>query len=233
MNPRILPLLLSLICLLFAAHSTQATFTIEPALITFFADRGEKTAIVEIVHTGGAPAAIQLSVFDRVLDIDGALVRGGSVKSPDFLVHPAQVILYPKERATVQIQYRGKSKIAADRAYALYSQEVPIDVGREEEGMHMEVKMLTHYYTVISLDTGKPGKLAFVSSKAIEGGKIEVIAENRGAGRVNKDRLNLTVGGKQITAFTGGANSIMPGQQRRFTFEWPRAVTEKEVRFGY
>jgi len=25
----------------------------------------------------------------------------------------------------------------------------------------------------------------------------------------------------------------MPGQTRRFTFEWPRAVTEKEVKFVY
>jgi P pilus assembly chaperone PapD len=233
MNPRILPLLLSLICLLFTTRPAQAAFTIEPALITFFADRGEKAAFVEVVHAGGGPAAIQLGVFDRQLDIDGLLVKEGLSKSTDFLVHPAQVILYPNERATVQIQYKGKGRIATDKAYVLYSQEVPIDVAREEEGVNLDVKMVTNYYTVISLETGKSGKLVFVSSKAIEGGKIEVVAENRGAGRVKKDRLNLTVGGKPVTSFTGNSNSIMPGQQRRFTFEWPRAVTEKEVRFGY
>jgi P pilus assembly chaperone PapD len=221
------------ICLLFATQSVRAAFTIEPAIITFFADKGEKTAFVELVHTGGDPAAIQFGLYERRLNLDGLLVKEGLPKSPDFLVHPAQVILYPNERTTVQIQYNGKGKVKEDKTYALYSQEVPIDVAKEEGGVNMSVKMLTNYYTIISLDTGKPGKLVFVSSKAIEGGKIEVIAENKGAGRVKKDRLNLTVGGKQITVFTGGANSIMPGQQRRFTFEWPRAVTEKEVRFGY
>jgi P pilus assembly chaperone PapD len=219
--------------LLLVACAVCGAFVIEPSLIIFFTDKGERSTFVDVVHTKGDPAAIQLSVRERVLNLDGVLVKEKLPVSSDFLVHPAQVILYPNERATVQIQYKGKSKIVADKAYVLYSQEVPIDVGRDEGGVHTEVKMLTNYYTVISLDTGKPGKLVFVSSKAIEGGKVEVIAENRSAGRVNKDRLNLTVGGKQITVFTGGANSIMPGQQRRFTFEWPRAVTEKEVRFGY
>jgi P pilus assembly chaperone PapD len=236
MGLRVLPLSLtfSLACVFFAPLPAAAAFTIEPALITFFADRGEKTAFVEIVHTGGDPAAIQISVLERLLDIDGMLLKDALPKSSDFVVHPAQVILYPKERATVQVQYRGKGKIAAERAYVLYSQEVPIDVAREEDkGMNLSVKMTTSYYTVISLDVGKPGKLVFVSSKSIGGGKVEVIAENRGAGRVKMENLNLVVGGKLLKDITGKSNSIMPGTQRRFTFEWPQAVTARDVRFSY
>jgi P pilus assembly chaperone PapD len=219
--------------LLLAVPTVQAAFTIEPALVLFFADRGEKTAFVEIVHTGGDPAAVQFSVFERILDNDGKLVKDGMPKSSDFIVHPAQVILYPKERATVQIQYRGKGRVTADRAYVLYSQEVPIDVGREDDGVNMAVRALTNYHTVISLDTGKPGKLVFVSSNVVGGGRIEVLAENRGAGRVRMERINLVVEGRLIREMTGNSNSIMPGQQRRFTFVWPRAVTAKEVRFVY
>jgi P pilus assembly chaperone PapD len=224
---------LSLACLLFAAIPAHAVFTIEPALITFFVDKGEKTAFIEIVHTSGGPAAIQLSVLERLLDINGSLVRENLPVSGDFLVHPAQVILYPKERATVQIRYKGKSKISADKAYALYSREVPVEVGRDDDEGGMSVKMLTSYYTVISLETGKPGRLVFVSSKVIGDGKIEVLAENRGAGRVRMESINLIIDGKRIGEMTGKGNSIMPGQTRRFTFEWPRAVTEKEVKFVY
>jgi len=148
-------------------------------------------------------------------------------------VHPAQVILYPKERATVQIQYRGKGKITSDKVYVLHSQEVPINLAKEDGDVNMSVKMLTNYYTIVALETGKPGKLVFVSSKAIGGGKIEVLAENKGNGRVSKDRLGLIVEGKTIKDFTGKSNSIMPGQTRRFTFEYPKAVTAKEVRFVY
>jgi P pilus assembly chaperone PapD len=221
------------ISLLFVTHSARAAFTIEPSLITFLADKGEKTVTVEIVHISGGPAAIQVSVHERLLDIDGILVKENLPKSSDFTVHPAQVILYPKERANVQIQYNGKGKISADKAYVLYSEEVPIDVGEEESGVNVKVRMLTNYYTVILLDAAKPGKLAFVSSKVIGGGKIEVVAENKGAGRVSKDNLQLIVSGREIKEFTGSSNSVMPGQTRRFTFEWPKAVTAKEVKFVY
>jgi P pilus assembly chaperone PapD len=234
LKSRILSLLLPLICLLFATTAAHAAFTIEPALISFFADKGEKTAFVEIVHTGGGPAAVQLSVHERVLDLDGTLVKSGMPRSSDFAVHPAQVILYPKESANVQIQYKGKGRVTADKAYVLYSQEVPIDLEKDEEtGVNTEVKVLTNYYTVISLSVGKPGKLAFVSSKVIGSGKIEVLAENKGAGRVHMERINLVVSGRTVNILTGNSNSIMPGQTRRFTFEWPRAVTEKEVKFVY
>jgi len=227
-------LLLTLSFLFLSSTIATAAFTIEPAIITFMANKGEKTAFVEIVHSGGDPAAIQLAVFERVLDIDGVLDKANLPKSSDFVVHPAQVILQPKERATVQIQYKGKGRITTEKAYVLYSQEVPIDVAKEETGgVNMSVKMITNYYTVISLDVGKPGKLVFVSSKSIGGGKIEVLAENKGAGRVKMDNLNVIVEGKVINNITGKSNSIMPGTTRRFTFEYPKAVTAKEVRFVY
>jgi len=224
---------LSFACLLFILQTAQAAFTIEPAIITFLANQGEKTAFVEIVHTGGDPAAIQLSVFERTLDIDGVFKKSEAPKSSEFAVHPSQVILYPKERANVQITYKGKGKITTEKAYVLYSQEVPVNVAKDDDDGRIDVKMLTSYYTVISLDVGKPGRLVFVSSKVIGGGKIEILAENKGSGRVKMDALKLIVNGKFINEMTGNSNSVMPGTQRRFTFEWPRAVTEKEVRFVY
>jgi len=121
-----------------------------------------------------------------------------------------------------------------EKAFVLYSQEVPIDVAKEDnDGLNMAVKMTTSYYTVISLDVGKQGKLVFVSSKAIGGGKIEVLAENKGAGRVKMENLNVIVEGKVIKDITGKSNSIMPGTTRRFTFAYPKAVTAKEVKFVY
>jgi len=222
-----------LFCFLFSVVPIHAAFTIDPSVITFLADKGEKTAFVELVHSGGDPAAVQLTMFERLLDINGDLVKEKLPVSADFLVHPRQVILYPGERATVQVQYKGKGKITADKAYILYAQEVPIDVVKDEDGVNLSVKMVMNYYTVVALETGKPGKLVFVSSKVLGGGKVEVIAENKGAGRVWMDKIKISVGGIYIKDFTGNGNSIMPGQTRRFTFEWPKAVTAKEVRFVY
>jgi len=223
----------ALMCLLSAACAARAAFTIEPAIVTFLADQGEKTAFLELVHTGGGPAAIQFSVFDRVLNMDGAVVKESRNKSPDFIVHPSEVILYPGERASVQLQYRGKGKITEDRAYMVYSQELPINVEEDESGLSVSVKMLTNYYSVVIFETNKPAKLAFVSSRVIGGGRIEVVVENKGKGRVHMDSFSLVVDGRLVRDYSGKSNTIMPGTQRRFTFEWPRAVTAKEVKFGY
>jgi P pilus assembly chaperone PapD len=222
-----------LLCLLFSVVPVRAAFTVDPSVVTFLADKGEKTAFIELVHSGGDPAAVQLSIFERLLDLDGELVKERLPVSTDFLVHPRQVILYPGERATVQVQYKGKGRITTDRAYILYAQEVPISVAKDEDGVNLSIKMVMNYYTVVALETGKPGKLAFVSSKVLGGGRVEVLAENRGAGRVKMESLKLMVGGKLIKDFTGASNSIMPGQRRRFTFEWPKAVTEREIKFSY
>jgi len=225
-------LLLAFVCVHIAVNAAYATFGLEPARIIFLVDQGEKTATVELVHLSGDPAAIQFSVHERVLDLDGNLV--GETQMPlsnDFIVHPSQVILYPKERANVQLQYRGKEKIKEDRAYILLSREVPIDID-EESDSKVKVSMLTNYMTNVALETKKSGKLVFVSSKEIGGGKIEIIAENKGQGRVHMDNIHIIVAGKEIKSFTGVANSVMPGQKRRFTFDYPRAVTAKEVSFG-
>jgi len=215
-----------------AVSAAHAAFGLEPAKITFLVDQGEKTAFVELVHLSGDPAAIQFTVHERTLDIDGNLVSEERMpKSSDFIVHPSQVILYPKERANVQLQYRGKGKIKEDRAYILFSREVPIELD-DESNSNIKVSMLTNYMTNVALETNKPGKLVFVSSKEIGDGKIEVIAENKGQGRVQMDRISIIVNGKAIKSFTGKSNSVMPGTKRRFTFEYPRAVTARDVSFG-
>jgi P pilus assembly chaperone PapD len=234
LNSRILSLsLLCILACLIIAPPVRATFTIEPAVVTFLSGQGEKTALVEVVHTGGGPAAIQFSVLERRLDIDGKLIEEGLSKSSDFIVHPAQVILMPKDRAQVQIQYKVKGKVTADRAYALFSQEVPLDVDEDDGGdVRTEVKMLTNYYTVISLETGKPGRLDFVSSKSIGGGKIEVVVANNSNGRVSTLDMRIIVNGTLIKDATGKGNSIMPGQQRRFTFVWPKPLAAKEIKFA-
>jgi P pilus assembly chaperone PapD len=224
--------ILALACLLSAAFAARATFVIDPAVLAFSADRGDKTAFIEVRHTGNDPAAIQFSVFERVIDLDGVLVTENMSKSSDFLVYPSELILQPGKRATVQIQYIGKGKIVADKTYVLRSQEVPLNVAKEEGGINLTVRMVTDYYTVIALETKKSWKLVFVSSKAIGDGKIEVIAENKGAGRVPIEKIGIMIGGKAVKDFSGRGNSIMPGQRRRFTFEWPRAVTADEVKFA-
>jgi len=218
-----------LFCLCGAA---RAAFTIEPALIRIQTDMRENMAWVELVHTGGGPMAIEMTVYERLLDLEGNPRTDSLVKSGDFIVYPTQIILRPGERAKAQVTYKNKNKVTADRAYFLFSKEVPLDIEEEGTGVRVSIKTLMNYYTILSVETGKPGKLTFVSSKPIGDGMIEVIVENKSGGRVGFDGVAIMAGNERISNFTGGKNSVMPGQKRRLTFKYGRPLTAKEFGLG-
>jgi fimbrial chaperone protein len=177
---------------------------------------------------------VSLEFLERELDLDGNLDNKAMVPCKDFLIYPSEVIIRPNERVKVQFTYRGKRKIKEDRAYFLFSKEVALPLEDEEdEGVRTNIQVLMNYYTIVVFQTGKEGKLEFVSSKAIDGGNIELIVENRGGGRVSTRNLAIKTGSDIIKNFTGTKNSIMPGQRRRFTFKYLRPLTSKEVKFIY
>jgi P pilus assembly chaperone PapD len=203
-------------------------------MIILRANMGESMAWVDIAHTGGGPIAVELTVFERLLDMDGETQTENLPVSRDFVVHPSQIILQPGERQRVQVMYRGRQRVTADKAWLLYSKEVPLTVAEEADGVSMGVTKLVSYYSILAFETGRTGRLSFVSSRPIGDGKIEVIVENKSNGRVVAENLVITIGGREkIRNFTGTKNSVMPGQQRRFTFEYGRPLTAREVTFGY
>jgi len=212
--------------------SANAAFTIDPPMIVLKTSMGENMAWVDVRHTGGGPMAVNLAVYDRELDLDGESKPVHGSPNPDFTVYPAQIILQPGDRARVQVLYKGKQKIASDRTFYLNSSEVPLRIVETTDEVKVGVQTLMTYFSVIAFETGKPGKLTFVSSKQIGDGKVEVIVENKSAGRVPVENLVLSVGKERITNFTGKKNSIMPGQQRRFTFKYGKALTAREITFG-
>jgi len=222
---------LTLFCAVIVA---RAAFTIEPALVRMNMAAGEKVVLADVVNTGKTPIAVALTVFERELDLDGELTKSKPVPSKDFTIYPSEIILYSGKKASVQLMYKGKERIAADKTYTLFSTEVLMPIEEEGvEGVAVNIPMIVSYYTVISLETGKEGKLTFVSSKMIENNMVELIVENRSSGRVSARGLAIKTDTDIIKGLTGTKNSVMPGQKRRFTFKYMRPLTSKEVKFIY
>jgi len=224
-----------IIILLAAAQAVYAGFTIDPPILVFKANSGDRVGWVEVANDDKTPIAVELSVHKRILDLNGELVQDSLLPSNDFMVYPSQILLYPGDKAKAQIVLKSKEKISADKAYILYAREVPFDFPREElfqKKLEVGLSMKIAYQTIIALETNKLGSLAFVSSKALDNGYVEVIAENKGSGRFPTINLYLTAGGKKITEFTGKGNSIMPGQKRRFTFKHNKPLTAKDFSWG-
>jgi len=224
-----------LFCSLFcAAVSVHANFKVEPAVLVLNVSVGEMNGFVEIENLSKEPRAVEFAMFDRALDLDGELDRNAKVKSNDFIIYPSEIIIKPNEKATVQLKYAKKERLRVDKAYLLFSKEVLIPVGEDdEEEINIKIPVTVSYYSIVALETGKEGKISFVSSKALGNNMVEVIAENTGSGRYLVDNLAIQTSTDIIRNLSGKKNSIMPGQRRRFTFKYMRPLTSKEVKFIY
>jgi len=220
----------SLFLLCFAFITVHAGFSVRPVILKINVGRGDYNGWVEVAHTSGKlPHAVELTVKERDLDLDGNVKQDQSTVN-DFTIYPSQILLTPGKSVNVQIIYKGQ-KIEADKAYVLQVKERDLPEGQKEEKLTMGIAVRVNYNVGILMDTGKSSSLTFVSSKALDSGKVEVIMENKSKGRFSLKNLKLYAKGNKVLDF-GDVNSIMPGQQRRFVFKYDKPLTAKEVRFG-
>jgi len=220
--------LLSLLC--FAFIAAHAGFSVKPPILTINAGRGEYNGWVEVAHSSGnTPHAVELNVTERELDLDGN-VKKDQNPAKDFTVYPSQILLTPGKNVNVQVIYKGQ-KIEADKTYILFVKERDLPAGQKDDKLTMGLAVRVNYNVGILMDTGKPSSLTFVSSKALDSGKVEVIMENKSKGRFSLKNMKLYANDTKALEFAE-VNSVMPGQQRRFVFKYNRPLTAKEVRFG-
>ncbi|MCL2259973.1 MAG: hypothetical protein FWC15_01305 [Fibromonadales bacterium] len=222
-----------LIILGILVQTIYAAFTISPQALKLQVNKGERVGWAELNNNGNEPVAVELSVHERILNLEGTVIQDSMRKVDDFVINPSQVLLYPGNKVQVQIILKGKGKITEDKAYLLYSRKAPFNFPSEEKSGELNVGLTINmaYKTIISLETGRKGSVNFVSSKALDSGMVELIVENKSYGRFRTDNLYIMVGKKKITELEGKGNSIMPGQKRRFVFKHDKPLTEKE--FGY
>ncbi|MCL2101783.1 MAG: hypothetical protein FWH22_08750 [Fibromonadales bacterium] len=218
--------------ILFFACLAYANFDVNPATIKMRISRGEYNGWADITHAGGhKPVAVELTMYERIFDLDGN-VKDTLIPNKDFVVYPSQILLYPGGMKKVQIVYRGKTKIDADRVYSLLAEEKSLPQGKADENeTRIGIAFRVNYNISVLMESGKRSELKFVSSKTLDSGMVEVIMENAGKGRFSFQDMNLYIGKEKITDFAGKKNAVMPGQQRRFIFKYPRAVKANEIRF--
>ena len=218
-----------LLCL--ASVVAHAGFGVKPTIITMNVSRGELNGWLEIAHTrGNTPHAIELAVNERELDLEGH-VKNNPAPVKDFVIIPSQIMLLPGKSTNVQVIYKGP-KLQADKAYILHVKELPLPEGQKDAILSMGLAVRVNYNVGILMDMGKPSALTFVSSKTLDSGKVEVIMENKSNGRFSLANMNIYANGNKVVSFPGEINSVMPGQQRRFVFEYNKPLTAQEIRFG-
>src|SRR6266550_4699686 len=95
------------------------------------------------------PTAVQIGVVRREQAKDGT--EALSAADDQFLIFPAQLILLPKEKRTVRVQWLGAVKPEKELAYRIVAEQLPVDLGKSTEpknNLHMLVRYMTAVYIV-------------------------------------------------------------------------------------
>jgi len=227
------PVNLFLAAITFCAGLSWGSFTVDPFILRLDISRGQTSGWIELSPSVNRPVPVELNVFQRIIDQDGK-ENFDSPSSDDLIVYPSEVLLYPGKKVRVQVSWAKPLAPRTDMSYALVLSEVPLPIQSDKPtDAEIKVQTLARFRAVVAIETGKPGRLSVVSAQKNDSGKVEIIVENRGEGRIPLDGTYLLIRGKKYRKFTGSeGNSIMPGEKRRFIIELPYIPTPGEISYG-
>jgi fimbrial chaperone protein len=228
-----------------------ASFSATPQIITLEPTGRKSQAWVSVSHLGDndLPMAIEVRIVKRELDISGRVTHASDETDENFVVYPAQMILYPGEMQMVFVQWAGSALPDKELVYSLIAENVPIDmksVKKEEEEKakaRIEVRTLVRYEGLIFVRPSKVTPDVVVESANVEmdeAGKPHMILMlyNRGSARQKLTGMSLIVApvqGEQVSVDKAVAykpplpkdqttHSLYAGYRRRCVLPWPESI---------
>lgn len=133
------------ILLLLAAPAAAFNFTPIDATLRPAGSGATQTFSVENPSPG--PVAVEITMHSREMTPEGddVLAPAGDL----FTVYPSQLILPPGGRQSVRVQWNGPAELDGERAFRLIAEELPIDLGDDEDegaGLDLLVRYVASVY---------------------------------------------------------------------------------------
>jgi fimbrial chaperone protein len=224
--------------LVLAYADPAAAFKMTPIEAEFGVGR-QAMQTFKIENPGNQPVAIELTVHQRGMATDGSDVL---TAAPDaFTVFPDQIVLQPGQTQSVRVQWLGQDVPAAEMAYRLQAEQLPIDVGSdagERSGLRLLVKYMASLY--VRPDDPAAALSASIAEGEREGRRVAIVRlRNEGNAHVvvQEPMLNITAGGAPV-AYTEAqrdaihGRNVLAGVERELVLPWapnldagPLAVT--------
>jgi fimbrial chaperone protein len=238
------------LCLVFVPQ-LNASFSISPQIITLepTGRKSEQWLIIRHMGDMDSPMAIELRIVKRELDISGRVFHATDDTDENFVLYPAQMILFPGEVQTVYVQWAGDPALGKEIEYSLIAEEVPIKLNpagnnhEKKDNVRLEVRTLVRYEGLIVVRPSKVAPDIVVESANVEideAGKphLIVVVYNRGSARQKLGGMSLTVtpveGGNALVdkAVTfkpqlprgSTTHSLYAGYRRRCDLPWPESI---------
>lgn len=224
-------------------------YTFSPSTLSMSASGSNSSYIYTIHNESNKLVPIDISINEFSKDIDGNHIQGQIVYD-DFIIYPAQFILNPGEKRSIQVRWVGIQSVDIEKNYTIHCKEVLLPEKEQElTGFNAVVKVKKNYMgrLYIKPTKGSPDiHLVSVSAPLNDVGEqmLELIVKNQGNIHGNLAPYSFEV---QAIDETNGnilgsivlnkeeipkmASAIHAGAERRYLIPWPKdlPITDLKV----
>lgn len=182
------------------------------------------------------PTAVQISMVKRVQAEDGSETLPSA--DDDFVVFPTQLILLPKEKRTVRVQWLGAVAPEKELAFRLIAEQLPVNLkpGESRNDLQLLVKYQTALYIVPSgVHAVAARDLVVQRAEPVRDAHghetLEVYVANHGPAHIQLRNVQITAtssgDGKSVTlssqrlAGSMLGENVLAGLVRHFSVPWP------------
>lgn len=193
-------------------------FTFTPMSQTIELARGQKEAQFLLDNPTSEPMAVVLTLAERIQKSDG---QEENPKTQELAIFPPQLILPPKEKRTIRVQWLGE-KPKIEKAFRVIAEQLPLKVdGKKQKGSG--IKMLMRYKAALYVNPGDTEASVVIRSIVADPSGVTVTLENTGSQHrpllnpklivtVNKKSVELS--GQELKGLAG--ENILAGATRVF-----------------
>ena len=233
-------------------------FAMDSWIITLEPDSKKTSQVLTLKYVGGEmpgqpavplarnlqPVPVELSIYPRTIDMEGKVHYDTSKASPEFVIYPSQLILYPGDVQKVQVQWVSDKPLTREIAYGLIASQLPVNLeanAQGQKGVQAQLMVLTRYEGIVDVRPKNAKPLVMVDtvfSRQDSSGKRMMVVQlqNKGTGLQVVRDMRMTIApldDKGHVIFEKRANyqpqlnseevrhALFAGQKRRFTVAWP------------
>ncbi|OFZ21822.1 MAG: hypothetical protein A2X94_08500 [Bdellovibrionales bacterium GWB1_55_8] len=221
-----------------APSASFASFEFSPIITTLAPSGPNASASFSVQNADETKLPVQISIVHRNPDIDG---KEDLKDTPDieelFQIFPAQIVLAPKERRTVRINWIGDPNVKQELAFRVIAEELPInleDPNKTYTKPVAKIRIATKY--VGSLYISPKGATSdLVASGFPSEDKKKLILEIQNKGTRHQPLARTKVKLKPLDKNTEfeipakisavlNRENVLAGKTRRISLPWPDNV---------
>ena len=229
-------------CALLTATQPIHAFTLSPIVMDFAPTGREANQAFRVENDSEQRVAIQISMLKRDMELDGKEINADG--DDDFIVHPSQILLGPKEAQTIRVKWIGDRKPTRELAYRIVAEQLPVNLAKEkQDGARIDI-LIRYLGSIYIVHKGAKSEVVLDSARKppeVKGtNQLEIVLHNRGATHtVLRDlKLKLSVGDKTVDLGSDelkgmAGENILAGKKRRFLLPPPAGLPDGPVQISF